>query len=185
MNELMLRRRALMGAQGEGSGPVWLFNNGVTSSVAGGWNNAGYKYGSTFAQAITSNSLHVYSTNKYNTRGGRTYTTNNVLPANLLGKTLVLKGTLVTSDVNDNRNCAIYLYISETVTNASTVESVPSSGAFTNEIHRSKTYTIQDASGTDNFEIRLPITQTGYVSLVGYKGYTGTYHFYFKEVYAE
>lgn len=184
MTDLMKRRRALM-AQGEDSGIVWLFNNGTTSSVAGGWNESGYKYGTAFAQAITINSLHVYSTSKWNNRGGRTYTTNNRLPANLIGKTLVVKGTLEASGSTDIRTTAIYLYISETVTDASSVEDVRSSGAFTNEIHSSKVYSNSDTVGTYNFEVRLPITQTGYVSMVGYKGNTGTYHFYFKEVYAE
>ena len=185
---LLTRRRAMMG-QNE-SGPIWLYNNGVTSDLIGGWNSVGYKYGSNFGQSIGATALNLYATTKWNNKGGRTYTGNNPLPEAFIGKTLHVKGNFkMNGDLNGGRSSYVYAFISESVQDVSNVESVTASGAFIDEIHTSK-LCVQSGHEMNpgdviNFEMVLPITKDGYLSLVFFKGYSGLLYSYFREVWVE
>lgn len=176
-----------MGAQAGGeSFPLYLYDNGVTSNVVGGWNTTGYKYGSAFAQSEQSAALRLYATSKYNATGGRTYTSNNIVPDRFIGKSLHVKGYFkMNGDLAGGRDSYAYVFISESVQDASATQEVLSSGAFTNEIHQSSlavpgTGQIQPGE-SKSFEMVLPITQAGYLSFAFYKGYTGLLYLYIQE----
>lgn len=167
----MSRRRALIGQNSNVSFPLYLYNEGVISPVVQDFTTDGYKYGESFAQSKESSYLRIYSTSQYNIRGGRTYTTQLKIPQSCVGKTLHVTGTQVNSAASDMRNSKAYAFISESVVTTSNTENVISSGSFVNNIHTSQD--LLGASTTINIHLTLSITQAGYISIVGYKGYNG------------
>ena len=183
---LMQRRRTLMMAKKE-SGSIWLYNNGETSDVVGDWNTTGYKYGTIFSQSNGSTALSIYATSKYNIHGGRTFTSNNVLPSAYVGKTLHVKGYFrMNGDLKGGRSSYVYAFISDSVQDVSDVENIVASGAFTGEIHAySPAGNDLEPGATVDFEMILPLTKTGYLSLAFYKGYNGLLYSYIKEVWVE
>lgn len=166
------------------SDPVWLYKDGVTSPIIGGWNNAGYKYGSAFAQSQDATKLRIYSTSQYNNRGGRTFTTNLQIPADFINKSIHVKGSITITTLA-GRNNKGYVFISETVQDASSTEDVASSGAFTNAISKYFESDNMAIGTTKTFELVIELTKVGYLSLVGYKGYNGYVTVNFEEVWVE
>lgn len=186
---MMDRRRALLSSGAE-SGPVWLYNRGVTSGIIGGWNTVGYRYGAQFDQAEEPESLRIFATSSYNNRGGRTYTSNNILPSDIVGKTLHVKGYFeMRGSIKGGRDSYVHAFISDSVQDVSNVESALNSGAFAGQIHISQVCTPGTSDikpgKTRDFEMILPLTKTGFLSLVFYKGYNGLLYSYFTEVWIE
>jgi len=173
---MMDRRRALMMAKEE-SGPIWLYNQGEEADITGGFNTTGYKYGASdqFAQSKGATYLVLQSLSQYNLRGGRTWTTANTIPSNAIGKTLRATGTVSNTRVV-NRNTYVRLYNSENVADASSTENVNNSGAFVGAQYTQFNFSIPTdvpAGTTKSFDISLPITFAGYVSVMFYKGNNG------------
>lgn len=172
---------------GAESGRVQLYNRGITSYIIGGWNTDGYKYGTSFNQAEEPTSLRLYATNPFNYHGGRTYTSNNILPTEFIGKTLHVTGYLIlTGTINGGRQSGVYVFISDSVQDSTSVDDVSASGAFDGEIHKSVIMTQNiEANIPVPFEIVLPLTKSGYLSFVMYKGYNGFFNAYFEEAWIE
>lgn len=174
MTELMRRRRALMAA-GKASSVISLYDTGVEASVTGGFNTTGYKYGASnqFTQSKGTAYLVLQSLNQYNIRGGRTWTTTNPIPSNAIGKTLRATGT-VTNTGFSNKSTYVRLYNSENVVDASSTENVDDSGAFVDAQYAQFDFGNDVPAGTTkSFDISLPITFAGYVSVMFFKGYNG------------
>ena len=178
----MSRRRALMSNNAD-SFPMYLYNDGVISHVVQDFTTDGYKYGESFAQSKGSSYLRIYSTSQYNIRGGRTYTTQLPIPISCIGKTLHVTGTQVNSAASDLRNSKAYVFISESVITTSNTENVISSGSFVNNIQTSQD--LLGASTTINIHLTLSITQAGYISIVGYKGYSGNLNMNINKIWIE
>ena len=176
MNELMRRRRALM-AVGKASSGIPLYDAGVEAPITGGFNTTGYKYGADgkFAQSKDASYLVLQSLSQYNIRGGRTWTTANTIPSNAIGKTLRAIGTVTNTGLS-NQNTYIRLYNSGNVVDVSDTEDVNESGAFTGAQYAQFDFSTADnvpAGTTKSFDISLPISFAGYVSVMFYKGYNG------------
>ena len=187
----MSRRRALIAASNSGSEfPLYLYNEGVISPIIGDFNTTGYKYGadSAFAQSKASTYLRLRSTSQYNLRGGRTWTGNNALPSQYIGKTLHCTGNMTNQQLN-NRRTFFRLYLSESVVDASDTEDVGNSGAFVNATYSNFQFSGSDADvpaeTTKTFDISLPITQAGYVSVMFYKGFTGQIDVHVENIWIE
>lgn len=173
---LMQRRRALMRSK-KASSVISLYDTGVEAPITGGFNTTGYKYGASdkFTQSKGASYLVLQSLNQYNIRGGRTWTTTNRIPSNAIGKTLRATGT-VTNTGNVSKNTYVRLYNSENVVDASSTENVNNSGAFIDAQYTQfdfSTATDVPAGTTKSFDISLPVTFAGYVSVMFFKGYNG------------
>lgn len=174
MTALMRRRRALMRSK-KASSVISLYDTGVEASITGGFNTTGYKYGADniFTQSKDASYLVLQSLSQYNFHGGRTWTTTNRIPSNAIGKTLRATGT-VTNTRLANRKTYVRLYNSENVVDASSTENVDDSGAFVDAQYAQFDFgTDVPAGTTKSFDISLPITFAGYVSVMFYKGYNG------------
>lgn len=118
---LMARRRALMRAK-KGGGLIWLFDNGVIGSDAGGFEAKGPNGGATITTSIDDTVF--FSLAQYN--GGHaisTLVTQNTVSAQ--GQKLHIRILTKCSD-NRARLCWFFAYASQTVTDAS---DIPSTGS--------------------------------------------------------
>lgn len=189
MGELLRRRELILPSE---SGPIWLYNEGEVSPIIGGWNTTGYKYGSDayFPQSIQPTYLQLGPTNQYNNKGGRTFTSNNRLPASLIGKTLHVVGTMGITMVAGGRDTYAYVFISDDVVDDSSKQFVGQTGAFVApKIYKYFAFTSGTVSVPVNtvkdFELVLPITQDGYLSVCFYKGHNGQITTKFMKIWAE
>ena len=173
MTNLMKRRRALVA----GEASISLYDTGVEAPVTGGFNTTGYKYGAAnhFTQSKGAAYLVLQTLSQYNIHGGRTWTTKNRIPSKAIMKTLRATGTITNTEYV-NKNTYVRLYNSENVVDASSTENVNNSGAFVGAQYAQfdfSTATETPAGTTKSFDISLPITFAGYVSVMFYKGYNG------------
>ena len=178
---LLQRRRTLMGKGGEE--PVYLYNRGVISDVAGGINNTGYSRNETYntvTQAPTYLKITCTSTSTASTiRGGRCFTFNNSLPSKYIGKTLHVK--YAHKNTSESAKDLIIAFIAESVQNGADEAS-----AYTNYIKKG-VYKNQESDFVYG-ELTLSITRTGYVSICGLKADSssgGIYDIRFYEVWIE
>lgn len=176
MTDILNRRRALMAAE-ELSSIISLYDTGIEAPITGGFNATGYKYGvdGAFTQSKGASYLVLQSLSQYNIHGGRTWTTTNTIPSNAIGKTLRATGT-VTNTANNSKRTFVRLYNSGNVVDASDTESVDNSGAFVGAQYAQFDFSLETdvpAGTTKSFDISLPVTFAGYVSVMFYKGYTG------------
>lgn len=174
---LSARRRGLMGQESGGSQfPLYLYNEGEISSVAGDFTTDGYKYGadSNYEQSKQPEYLGIKSKNSFEYKGGRTFTTQYQIPNSCIGKTLRVIGTQTNTgntSSTDMRNSFARVYVSSQVVNNSEVQAVADSGCFVDAIYANQA--INGKNKTINIDLTLTLTQAGYVSVMAYKGYGG------------
>ena len=169
MHKLDQRRRS------GGDALTWLYREGVISPILGDFNTAGYcyneshNYGS-FSQSKEAGCLLLRAGNPNKYTGGRTFTSDNSISDSFIGKTLRVSGS-ISWTYYTTRASFVGVYLSEEVVNASGTENVDQSGAFVNAVSQKHQFS-GPANTTENFDLMLPITQSGYISIMFYKGHT-------------
>ena len=182
---LSARRNGLLG--GALPGKIWIYQNGVVSPIIGNFSDNGYQYGSPFSQSKRETDLFITSTSPYNIRGGRTWTGNRTIPPVLIGRTLRCTGHLG-SNQYDNRIAFVRMYLSGEVATVSSEEDVSTSGAFLQStyVEAAVDFNHPLAENTNfAFDLSLPITQPGFLSLMLYKGYSGLVYASFESIWIE
>ena len=171
----------MIATQQESDGKVWLYKDGELADFLGSLKTGtAYSESSTYNKASQEETyLYIYGTtaNSGSTyRGGKSFTSENKIPSSLIGKTLHVKGEH--KNTSSNTNDQAYAYIAGTISSAYLLDN-----AYSNYIRASKDFG-QENDYTE-FELVLPITRVGYLSLVGRKVNAGIYGFKFTEVWAE
>lgn len=164
---LMAIRAGLAGQAGDGK--IWLFDNGKIGKAAGGFEahgpNGGNTLSVTVGQTIYFNFSAVSST-------GAIKTMVTGKPVNAEGKNLHVKVLTKCYD-NRARNCWVYVYASQTVTDTTDVPSTNSGVAQYFPGGNGKTFYIPYSSAKEKeTEIVVPITQNNtFVSVGGLRQY--------------
>ena len=174
------RRRALTGVK---SGPtrIDLYKDGVVSAEIGPLYVGGYQKNTTNnLAAIQQNDLYYHNENVVDSAsyiGGNSFSSTQEIPAKYIGKTLHVKGqhkNTYSGSVTDYAN----VVIADAIANADTFAS-----AYGTYINKGATFSTK-ADFTE-FELVLPITRSGYLSLVGRKTKHGKCYIKFTEVWIE
>ena len=174
------RRRALMIGAKTPSGKIWLYNNGVISPIIGNFSVFGYSHNSTYNKAeITDEYLWYHNDSSGATSaltGGKTFTSELILPSYLIGKTIHVKGQHKNNQTAANDSAGVY--VSDSVVNSQSPNT-----SFVNNINTVLPLAT-DIQLTD-FEFTLLLTKIGFLSLVGRKQSSGKVEIRFLEVWAE
>lgn len=159
---------------------IYLYNNGVTSEIYGPINNKGYSANATYNKAtFESTYLQVYGNSSGATaavKGGKTFSFENPLPAEYIGKKVYIRGKH--KNTSSNASDIAYIFISDALPDTT---STSFATAFPNYIYNS--FTMKQASDFTNFELSLTITRAGYLSIVGRKNGGGYSYIQFYEIF--